>query len=95
MKVAIRCRPAFQDEVGSFRGTYFPIVSTKKGEGGAGSSADKYGVVELHQVSGRTRDFYYDNVFGEGSTQVEVAIHPTSSPPLAPRMSNLPSLLGV
>lgn len=78
VKVGIRCRPAFDDEVAFAKGTFFPIVETSDGQegqagnvaqGAAGGAARPLCRVSLTLLSGRQRDFVFDHAFGAGSSQ--------------------------
>ena len=64
VKVGIRCRPAFQDEIDFAQGNFFSIVDCKfDGE------QSSLGRVSLTLLSGKQRDFLFDYVFDSNSTQ--------------------------
>lgn len=68
VKVAVRLRPAFQDEIDFAKGEFVSIVDTK-----AQASFNKdLGQVSLSTISGKQRDFYFDYVFGDDTTQDQV-----------------------
>jgi Kinesin motor domain len=78
VRVGIRCRPAFQDEIDFAQGDFFSIVecydSTKNSSRGyrddaAGVSLDR---VSLTLLSGKQRDFAFDYGFDSSTTQDEV-----------------------
>lgn len=66
LKVGIRCRPAFQDEIDFTGGNFFSIIETQA------ETAEQLGQVSLTLMSGKQRDFLYDYVFGPNSTQDQV-----------------------
>jgi hypothetical protein len=68
VKVAVRCRPAFQDEIEFAKGSFFSIVDVKKEE----PEANHLGQIALVTMSGKTRDFYFDYSFGEDANQDDV-----------------------
>lgn len=68
VKVAVRCRPAFQDEIEFAKGEFFSIVEVKREE----PQSSKLGQISLMTMSGKTRDFYFDYGFGEETTQDQV-----------------------
>eukprot|EP00943_MAST-04B_sp_MAST-4B-sp1_P007186 g7186.t1 len=63
VKVAIRCRPPFEDELEE-SGDFFPIVNCPKGE--------ETPRVELFLGGKSRRNFYYDHVFGPDAEQLDV-----------------------
>lgn len=65
VKVAVRCRPAFQDEIEFAKGEFFSIVEVKKEE----PESNKLGQISLMTMTGKTRDFYFDYAFNEETTQ--------------------------
>ncbi|RYG70098.1 hypothetical protein EON64_01040 [archaeon] len=65
VKVAVRCRPAFQDEIDFAKGEFVAIVQTKE----ESLASKDLGQVSLATISGKQRDFHYDYVFGEDTTQ--------------------------
>ena len=68
VKVGIRCRPAFQDEIDFAKGQFVSIVDTIEEE----VDTDKLGSVKLTLLSGKQRDFMFDYVFGQDSSQDSV-----------------------
>lgn len=68
MKVGIRCRPAFQDEIDFAQGNFMSIVDTRPEK----PEQNFLGQVSLTLMSGKQRDFLYDYVFGPSSTQDSV-----------------------
>jgi hypothetical protein len=68
VKVAVRCRPPFQDEIEFAKGEFFSIVEVKKEE----PETSKLGQISLMTMSGKTRDFYFDYAFGEDTNQDSV-----------------------
>jgi hypothetical protein len=68
VKVAVRCRPAFQDEIEFAKGDFFSIVETKPEE----PAKSMLGRISLTMISGKQRDFYFDYVFGEEAAQDHV-----------------------
>lgn len=68
VKVAVRVRPAFQDEIDFAKGSFLSIVDTKAED----PAQNDPGKVSLVLMSGKRRDFYFDYVFDEGSTQDQV-----------------------
>lgn len=65
VKVAVRLRPAFQDELDQANGEFISIVSTR-----SESLANKdLGQVSLATITGKQRDFHFDYVFSEDATQ--------------------------
>eukprot|EP01031_Cornospumella_fuschlensis_P035496 gene35496-43028_t len=65
VKVAVRCRPAFQDEIDFAKGEFVSIVQTKE----ESLASKDLGQVSLATISGKQRDFHYDYVFGEDTAQ--------------------------
>ena len=63
VKVAIRCRPPFEDELEE-NGDFFPIVNCPQGE--------QTPRVELFLGGKSRRNFYYDHVFGPEAEQLDV-----------------------
>lgn len=68
VKVAVRCRPAFQDEIEYAKGEFFSIVETTN----ESPQQNKLGQIALTTISGKQRDFYFDYVFGEDIAQEDV-----------------------
>eukprot|EP01039_Chlorochromonas_danica_P008606 gene8606-9484_t len=68
VKVAVRCRPAFQDEIDFAKGDFVSIVQTRA-EALGGQAMRDLGQVSLATVTGKQRDFYFDYVFGEDASQ--------------------------
>ena len=68
VKVGVRCRPAFQDEVDFAKGEFFSIVDTKPELPEDGS----LGQITLTLINGKQRDFVYDYVFGAEDGQENV-----------------------
>jgi hypothetical protein len=66
VKVGVRCRPPFQDEIDFSQGNFMPIVSCQA------EQANALGRVSLTLISGKQRDFVYDYVFGPKTTQDQV-----------------------
>ncbi len=67
VKVAVRCRPAFQDEIDFAGGEFFSIVDVKKDA--VQQNNQQLGQLALTTISGKQRDFYFDYVFGDDVTQ--------------------------
>lgn len=67
VKVAVRCRPAFQDEIDFANGEFFSIVDVKKDA--VQQNNQQLGQLALTTISGKQRDFYFDYVFGDDVTQ--------------------------
>lgn len=65
VKVGIRCRPAFQDEIDFAQGNFFSIVDCKA----ASYEQSNPGHVSLTLISGKQRDFMFDYVFDHSATQ--------------------------
>jgi hypothetical protein len=80
VKVGVRCRPPFQDEVARDKQPFRPVVTIIQGKkGDADGTAGRRNVGELPKVQlavdrqgGRTRDFYYDYAFGPTCSPDEV-----------------------
>jgi hypothetical protein len=68
VKVAVRCRPAFQDEIEFAKGEFFSIVDTTA----ESPQQNKLGQIALTTINGKQRDFYFDYVFGENIAQEDV-----------------------
>ena len=67
VKVGVRCRPPFQDEVDSTAPALFrPVVNTVP------STGTEMAVLQLCTGASRTRDFQFDYSFGPTSMQDEV-----------------------
>ena len=67
VKVAVRCRPAFQDEIEFANGEFFSIVDVKKE--GVANNGNTLFPLALTTISGKQRDFYFDYCFGDDATQ--------------------------
>ena len=70
MKVGLRCRPPFEDEIEfaeKNQGQFMPILENKPK-----TTPDQLGQVSLTMISGKQREFLYDYVFGPTATQDEV-----------------------
>ena len=63
VKVAVRCRPPFEDELEE-NGDFFPIVNCPKDE--------QTPRIELFLGGKSRRNFYYDHVFGPDAEQLDV-----------------------
>lgn len=68
VKVAVRCRPAFQDEIDFAKGDFFSIVETKAED----PNKNVLGRIGLTMISGKQRDFYFDYIFGDDCGQDHV-----------------------
>jgi hypothetical protein len=68
VKVGIRCRPAFQDEIDFAQGSYMSIVDTRAEK----PDQNTLGQVSLTLMSGKLREFQYDYVFGARDSQDSV-----------------------
>ena len=66
VKVGVRCRPPFQDEIDFAQGNFISIVSCTP------ETKTSLGRVSLTLASGKERDFVYDFVFEPGATQDQV-----------------------
>lgn len=65
VKVAIRCRPPFQDEVEAFKGNFYSIVNAIQDY----SDQVSLGRILLTMSSGKQREFLFDKVFGPNIDQ--------------------------
>lgn len=65
VKVGIRCRPAFQDELDFAQGNFFSIVDCKPSD----YEQSSLGRVALTLLSGKQRDFLFDCIFDTSTTQ--------------------------
>jgi hypothetical protein len=75
VKVGLRCRPPFEEEVRFARGNFFPIVETSQAYGiqdPGENNSNSIGKVSLTLMSGQQRDFYFDCAFGPSTTQDQV-----------------------
>ena len=88
VKVGIRCRPAFQDEVDFAKGQYMDIVTCQQiyadphelqqqqseasAQHAPSISPVTHAQVTLTLISGKPRDFVYDYAFGPDAQQEEV-----------------------
>jgi len=68
VKVGVRCRPAFQDEIDFAKGEFISIVDTRTEAIGDPS----LGQLSLTLASGKQREFLYDYVFNPDATQDQV-----------------------
>lgn len=68
VKVGIRCRPAFQDEIDFAQGNFLSIVETKPEK----PEQNMMGQVSLALISGKQRDFFFDYAFGADCNQDSV-----------------------
>eukprot|EP01032_Pedospumella_encystans_P027501 gene27501-31082_t len=68
VKVGVRCRPAFQDEIEFAKGEFISIVDTRSEAIGDPS----LGQLSLTLISGKQREFLYDYVFDTEATQDQV-----------------------
>jgi kinesin family protein 5 len=66
VKVGVRCRPAFQDEIDFAKGEFLSIVDTRD------ETKDHLGQISLLMVTGKQREFQYDYVFGPNASQDNV-----------------------
>jgi hypothetical protein len=66
VKVGIRCRPAFKDEIEFAQGNFMSIIDSKS------ESNDQLGQISLTLMSGKQREFLYDYSFGSNATQDQV-----------------------
>ena len=64
VKVGVRCRPAFQEEIRASRKTFAPIIETSYT-----GDPNSLGKVTIVLNSNKQRDFHFDYVFGASSTQ--------------------------
>ncbi len=67
VKVAVRCRPAFQDEIEFANGEFFSIVDSKKDP--VNNNGGQLYPLSLTTLSGKQRDFHFDYCFGDEATQ--------------------------
>ena len=65
VKVGIRCRPAFQDEIDFAKGKFVSIIDTTEED----PDQETLGRVKLTLLSGKQRDFIFDYVFHQDSSQ--------------------------
>lgn len=65
VKVGIRCRPPFQEEIERAKGTFHPIIETTH----VPRDANTLGRVALTLSTGKQREFMFDYVFGPSSSQ--------------------------
>lgn len=68
VKVGVRCRPPFQDEIDYAKknsGEFIPIIETRAEH----LDSSSLGQVSLLMSSGKQREFMYDYVFGTKCTQ--------------------------
>ena len=68
VKVGIRCRPAFQDEIDFAKGEFLSIVDIKPEDSKQSSLAQ----ISLTLITGKQRDFAYDYAFDATATQDQV-----------------------
>jgi len=68
VKVGVRCRPPFQDEIDNPKDPYFSIIHCT----GENPEQGQVGKVGLQQPNGKIRDFNYDVVFDPSATQDRV-----------------------
>lgn len=70
VKVGIRCRPAFQDEIEFAKGNFFSIVNCRDTFDSADSNSNSNtGQVTLTLINGKQRDFKYDYAFNPTVSQ--------------------------
>lgn len=67
VKVGVRCRPAFEDEIEFAKGEFISIIDTKPE-----TTENSLGQISLTLITGKQRDFVYDYVFDSGATQDHV-----------------------
>lgn len=67
MKVGIRCRPPFKEEIESSRGNFMSIIETKQAN--VSNDDNSLNTVTLTLMSGRQRDFLFDYALGADITQ--------------------------
>lgn len=67
VKVAVRCRPAFQDEIEFANNEFFSIVEMKKDA--VAHNGQQLGQLSLTTISGKQRDFFFDHVFADDVMQ--------------------------
>ena len=65
VRVGVRCRPPFQDEIDNIKDPYYSIINTTAQI----PNQNALGCVSLTMPNGKSRDFQYDYVFGQSSTQ--------------------------
>ncbi len=68
VKVGVRCRPAFQDEIDFAKGDFISIVDTRT----EAINDPSLGQLSLTLISGKQREFLYDYVFSSDATQDQV-----------------------
>lgn len=68
VKVGVRCRPAFQDEIDFAKGDFISIVDTRA----EAINDASLGQLSLTLISGKQREFLYDYVFSSDATQDQV-----------------------
>lgn len=68
VKVAVRCRPPFQDEIDFAKGDFFSILDAQEED----PEKNTLGKIGLTMISGKQRDFYFDYIFGETAAQDQV-----------------------
>jgi hypothetical protein len=68
VKVGIRCRPAFQEEIDFAQGNFLSIVDTYEEK----PEEEQLGQVSLTLLSGKQREFMFDYVFSAKCTQDSV-----------------------
>ena len=68
VKVGVRCRPAFQDEIDFAKGEFLSIVDTRT----EAINDPSLGQLSLTLISGKQREFLYDYVFHTDATQDHV-----------------------
>ena len=72
VKVGVRCRPPFQDEIDFAKGNFFPIVSCTAESVNDTNTSQNYARVTLTLLNGNQRDFLYDYSFDMNSSQDQV-----------------------
>lgn len=76
VKVGIRCRPAFQDEIEFAQGEFFSIIDCYPASESQGYRDEQAGVsldrISLTLLSGKQRDFAFDFAFNSSTTQDEL-----------------------
>jgi kinesin family member 11 len=65
VKVGIRCRPPFQEEIERAKGKFAPIIETRQDS----RDPNALGKVALSLSTGKQREFMFDYVFGPSSSQ--------------------------
>lgn len=68
VKVGIRCRPAFQDEIDFAKGEFLSIVDIKPDD----AKQSSLGQISLTLITGKQRDFTFDYAFDATATQDQV-----------------------